>query len=65
MILRKADFWLLIVVWYVLLSIVLVAGFSRFGSDYMLQMLADPSAKVIAFLAMFLLPIPLIWRGKM
>jgi len=60
----KSDFWVVVGVWYVFLSLVILAGADRFGADYMLRTLASPSLKIVLFLALFLLPIPFVLRRR-
>ena len=58
----NGDFWVVVGSWYLVLGGILAAAFHRFGAESMLHTLANPSAKVVGFLALFLLPIPVIFQ---
>lgn len=58
----KGDFWFIVVAWYLLLTAVLAAGLSRFGSDYIVRFFAEPSLKTALFLGLALLPLRFVVR---
>jgi hypothetical protein len=59
---RKGEFWFLIGAWYLILAGIVAAGVSRFGSDYIINWLTEPSIKAALFLGLVLVPVPFAMR---